>query len=186
VTEIFRRYYSYMELERTIEVLAPRLLRFCTGLTRDPAEGEELAQEALVSLVRYWRTHGTPQSPEAFAYTVARRQAHRWRRRLRRLLSLDALQSWPHEGPGAEVETMHRERLREAVLALGRLRERDREALLLAADPEMAVEDAAGVLGIKPSAYKMRVHRARMRLSSLMEKSHDVREAETEKIQAGS
>ncbi len=75
-----------MDLESAIERLAPELLRFCTGLTRNPVEGEELAQEALASLVRYWRTQGPPQSPAAFAYTVARRQAHRWRRRLRRFL----------------------------------------------------------------------------------------------------
>lgn len=175
-----------MEMERTLEGLAPGLLRFCTGLTRDPLEGEELAQEALVSLVRYWRAHGPPQSPSAFAYTVARRQAFRWRRRLRRFLSLDLLQSRPHPAPGPEIENMDRERLREALWALGRLSERDREALLLAADPEMAVEDAATVLGINPSAYKMRVHRARQRLSSLMERSHEFREAEPEKIRADS
>ena len=41
-----------MDLESEIERLAPELLRFCTGLTRNPVEGEEIAQEALVSLLQ--------------------------------------------------------------------------------------------------------------------------------------
>ncbi len=175
-----------MDLESAIERLAPELLRFCTGLTRSPAEGEELAQEALSSLIRYWRTQGPPQSPAAFAYTVARRQAHRWRRRLLRFLPLDLLESRPHPAPGPETRSADRERLQGALRALGRLTERDREAILLAADPEMGVEDAARVLGITSSAFKMRVHRARQRLSSSMELGHGFREPEHEDVRAGS
>ena len=175
-----------MDLESAIERLAPELLRFCTGLTRDPAEGEELAQEALASLVRYWRTQGPPQSPAAFAYTVARRQAHRWRSRLRRFLPSDLLESRHHPAPGPEATSMHTERLQGALRALGKLTERDREAILLAADPELAVEEAARVLGINPSAFKMRVHRARQRLCSLMEMGHGFREPEREDVRAGS
>ena len=175
-----------MDLESAIERLAPELLRFCTGLTRNLVEGEELAQEALASLVRYWRTQGPPQSPAAFAYTVARRQAHRWRRRLRRFLPFDLLESRPHPAPGPEARSMDRELLQGALRALGKLTERDREAILLAADPEMAVEEASRVLGISASAFKMRVHRARQRLSSSMELGHGFREPEREDVRAGS
>jgi RNA polymerase sigma-70 factor (ECF subfamily) len=174
-----------MDLESAIERLTPELLRFCTGLTRDRVKWEELAQEALASLVRYWRTQGPPQSPAAFAYTVARRQAHRWRSRLRRSLPLDLFESRPHPAPGPEARGVDRERLEGALRALGKLSERDREAILLAADPEMAVEEAAGVMGINPSAFKMRVHRARKRLSSLMEIGHGFREPEREDVSAG-
>lgn len=173
-----------MDLESAVERLAPELLRFCTGLTRDRLEGEKLAQEALASLVRYWRIHGPPQSPAAFAYAVARRQALRWRRRLRRLLPLDLLESRPHPGPGPEALSLHHERLQEALRALGQLSERDREAVLLAADPEMAVEAAAGVLDITSSAFKMRVHRARRRLSSLVEMDHGYGEGRYEDVRA--
>jgi RNA polymerase sigma-70 factor (ECF subfamily) len=173
-----------MDLESAVERLAPELLRFCTGLTRDPAEGEELAQEALVSLVRYWRAHGPPRSPAAFAYTVARRQAYRWQRRLRRFLPIDLLEPSPHPAPGPELSSMHRERLEETLRLLGKLSVHDREALLLAADPDMAVEEAAGVMGISPSAFKMRVHRARQRLSCLMETDHEFRKTGREDLRA--
>jgi DNA-directed RNA polymerase specialized sigma24 family protein len=81
---------------------------------------------------------------------------------------------------------MHNERLQEALRALGKLTERDREAILLAADPELAVEEAAQVLGINASAFKMRVHRARQRLSSLMEMGYGFRKPEHEDLRAGS
>jgi RNA polymerase sigma-70 factor, ECF subfamily len=175
-----------MDLESAVERLAPELLRFCTGLTRDRAEGEEVAQEALTALVRYWRQHGPPESPAAFAYTVARRQALRWQRRLRRFLPAEVLEERRDPSPSAETRSIQGQRLRETLEVLGRLGVRDREAILLAADPEMGVSEAAGILGIAPSAFKMRVHRARQRLSSLLEKRHEPRETERENLRAGS
>src|SRR5512135_2881098 len=123
-----------MDLESTVARLALDLLRFCTGLTRNTVEGEEIAQEALASLVRYWRAHGPPESPAAFAYTVARRQAFRLHRRLRRFLPIDLLESRPHPGPSPESETIQHQELEEALRALGALSPKDREALLLAAE----------------------------------------------------
>jgi RNA polymerase sigma-70 factor (ECF subfamily) len=54
--------------------------------------------------------------------------------------------------------------------ALRRLPARDREALLLAAAGELGTAEAARVVGISSSAYKMRLHRARRRLHELLER----------------
>lgn len=170
------------DLESTVTDLAPSLLRFCVGLTRSAEEGEELAQESLAALVRHWRKNGPPESAAAFAYTVARRQAMRLGRRLKRLLPLDILDSRPHPAPALEVLSIHRQRLQEAVRALGLLTARDREAILLAMDEELNVDEAAAILGISGSAFKMRVHRARQRLSVHLENCHETRE--TERVEA--
>ena len=66
-----------MELEATIDELAPRLLAYCHGLTRDRALAEDGAQDALAALVRRWRSGGKPQSPAAFVFAIARRRAIR-------------------------------------------------------------------------------------------------------------
>jgi RNA polymerase sigma factor (sigma-70 family) len=174
-----------MDLERALADLAPNLLRFCTGLTRDAAEGEELAQEALVALVRYWRAKGPPESPAAFAYTVARRQAARLTRRLMRLLPLELIESRPAPDLDPETLSSKRQKFRAALKALGALSVRDREALLLAMDEEVSVEGGAHVLGISPSAFKMRVHRARQRLAECLENEHELRGSERE-AEAGS
>lgn len=175
-----------MDLESTVARLAPDLLRFCTGLTRSPVEGEEIAQESLASLVRYWRIHGPPESPTAFAYTVARRQAFRLHRRLKRFLPLDLLEHRPHPAQSPEATSIKRQELEEALRALGALSMNDREALLLAADGELGVEEAARIVGVQPSAFKMRVHRARQRLCARLEQSHETREPGREEARAGS
>jgi RNA polymerase sigma-70 factor (ECF subfamily) len=66
-----------------------------------------------------------------------------------------------------------RSELSRALAALGRLPVRDREALLLVAAGGLATVEAARVLGVSPGALKMRVHRARKRLTELLEVSDD-------------
>ncbi len=77
-----------MDLESTLRALAPGLVRFCIGILGHADEGEDLAQESLAALVRFWKTNGPPDSPAAFVYLVARRQAGRFRRRWKRFLPL--------------------------------------------------------------------------------------------------
>lgn len=175
-----------MDLETAVTDLAPRLLRYCLGRTGSVEAAEEAAQEALAALVRRWRLHGPPDSPEAFAFTVARRRAVRAAIRRRLLRPLAALVEDGREpeagGPGLEERTVARAELALTQQALRRLPARDREALLLAAAGELAGTEAARVLGISPSAYKMRLHRARRRLHELLER-HDERPIEaTERV----
>jgi len=66
-----------VELEDVVTVLAPRVLRYCLGRVGEVGLAEEVAQDALVALVRRWRWRGAPESPEAFVFAVARRRAFR-------------------------------------------------------------------------------------------------------------
>lgn len=164
-----------MELEEAVTVLAPRLLRYCTGRTGEAEVAEEVAQDALAALVQRWRLHGPPESPEAFVFAVARRRAFRVAVRRRLLLPLGAASDGRAEAvqaaarPGLEERAVARDDLAQTLAALRRLPGRDREALLLAVAGELATGEAARVLGISPSAFKMRLHRARKRLVELLE-----------------
>jgi RNA polymerase sigma-70 factor (ECF subfamily) len=164
-----------MTLETAVNDLAPRLYRYCLGRTGSPEAAEEAAQEALAALVSRWRRHGPPDSPEAFAFTVARRRALRsaLRRRLLRPLAalVEAGREPEADGPGLEERTEARAELARTAAALRRLPARDREALLLAAAGELGPAEAARVVGISSSAYKMRLHRARRRLHELLERT---------------
>ena len=183
-----------MDLETTVRGLAPRLLRYCLGRTGSADAAEEIAQEALAALVGRWRRHGPPDSPEGFVFAVARRRAVRAGLRRRLLLPLAALGNGHDDAPdsggnatsnpgdpaasaGATpdvVERMERRHELGRVLAgLRRLPGRDREALLLAAAGELSTLEAARVLGISTSAFKMRLHRARRRLAALLEDRDD-------------
>ncbi|MEO1088113.1 MAG: sigma-70 family RNA polymerase sigma factor [Acidobacteriota bacterium] len=156
-----------MDLDTTLDELAPALLRYCRGRSGDAGLAEDAAQEALMALVDRWRRLGPPESPAAFTFTVARRRLGR-RLMARRLWApLEALGASARDdvsapGPGARLEI--REELRATTDAIERLSPKLREALLLVSAGGLDTADAAQVLGISPSALKMRVSRARARL----------------------
>jgi len=162
-----------MDLEDAISTIAPGLLRFCRGVTGDRDLAEEIAQEALTALVGWWRREGSPDSPQAFAFGVARRIARRalWRRRLFR--PLDTLSANKSPAPDPQESAHQRTELQRTCEALGHLSTRDREAILLAAAGELTTAEAAELLGISRSAFKMRVHRARKQLHRTLETSHE-------------
>lgn len=160
-----------MEMEATVRELAPRLLRFCLGRVGAEDLAEEASQEALSALVDRWRRHGPPDSPEAFAFAVARRRAKRVALRRRLADPLKVLRNG-HDadpGPGPEVRAVGRDRLDRTLAAIRRLSSREREALLLVVAGELSTAEAARVLGISRSAVKMRVQRARGRLTRMLE-----------------
>lgn len=152
-----------MDEPTLIRELTSGLVRFCVGLTGDPTAGEDLAQEALTALIVYRRRHGLPDDPRAFVFTVARRRS------LPARFLRGRAEPLPELAGGADPERVAG--WRERVRAIGRLLRclpaAEREALLVAAEGDWTSEQAAGLLGISTSAFKMRVHRARTRLREL-------------------
>ena len=158
-----------MDFEATLSELAPRLLRYCLGVVGDRPLAEESAQDALTALVARWRKHGPPDSPQAFAFTVARRRLHRAILRQRLLEPLEKIMNGHSQRPDPEAQTLARADLQRTLSALDRLPRGHREALLLVAAGELDTASAAEILGISKSALKMRVHRARQSLHVLMD-----------------
>jgi len=161
-----------MDLEATLSDLAPRLLRFCVGRSADRALGEEVAQDALIALVERWRRHGPPESAEAFVFAVARRRVYRALVKRRLFEPLEVVFDRRNPGSDPEEQALHRQELDHTLAMLDELPSGEREALLLVAGGELDTATAAGVLGISPSALKMRVHRARKHLLTLLEDPH--------------
>jgi len=162
-----------VDLDEAVGALAPRLLRYVAARLGDRSLAEDVAQESLTALVRAWRSSGPPDSPEAFVFAVARRRAGRliWRRRL--WLPLEHAARVRAAEPTPEAHTVGRDQARRVRAALARLPGRDREALLMVALGELTMTDAAASLGLSVSAAKMRVHRARARLTALLEDGYE-------------
>ena len=155
-------------MEATVESLAPRLLSYCLGRLGDASLAEEVSHEALAALVQRWRRHGAPDSPAAFVFAIARRRAGALSRRYRRAAPLQesALGPEGHRAPD-ELYTP-RERLARVRAALSTLPATEREALLLVAVGELSTTEAARTQRVTRSAVKMRVHRARRKLRTLL------------------
>lgn len=169
---------SSTTLEAALESLAPRVLRYCRGRCGDPELAQEAAQEALTALVDRWRRLGPPTSAEGFTFTVARRRLswalrkQWWKRRLGE--PVGSLVHRDDGGASPERAALARDRLKRTHVALDRLKPRLRDALLLTAAAELDTATAANILGISPSALKMRVCRARRQLATALEKATDV------------
>jgi RNA polymerase sigma factor (sigma-70 family) len=161
-----------VELEPTLRELAPRLLRYCCGRLGDRGVAEEVSQDALSALAIRWQRLGPPDSPEGFAFAVARRRCFRALTRRRLFAPLAVAANGSHPDPSPERELLDRDGLAHTVAAIRRLGSGDREVLLLVAVAGLSGPAAARLLGISVAAMKMRVWRARRRLLELLEPNH--------------
>ena len=163
-----------MDLDATVAALAPRLVAYATGRTGCRSTGQDVAQDALIALVARWKRHGPPESPEAFAFAIARRRAGR--ATLRRALTrpLDFVLTTQGDANGIEAYE-HRSELQSVMATMRRLRSGDREVLLLRAAGELSLNEIAIVTRSSVAAVKMRLHRARSRLTELLKESPHAR-----------
>jgi len=158
-----------MDLDSVVRELSPRLLGYCYLRTGDPSLAEDLTQESLTALVQHWRRYGSPDSPAAFVFAIARRRAARALLRRRLWLPLDRVEGTASTWGDPEASLVVRTERQQLVAALSDLASKDREVILLVTVGELTLHDAAAALGISVSAAKMRALRARRRLRQVME-----------------
>lgn len=162
-----------MPLEDTVTALTPQLLRYCLARTGDVSLAEDIAQDAMTALVSRWRRFGTPDSPAAFVFSIARRRAARAGARRFVTEPLEAVLGHSAEGPTPERQTELTIYLEAVRGALVRISAKEREALLLISAGELSTRDAAAALGVSESAVKMRVKRARAHLREILELQYE-------------
>ncbi len=141
-----------------------RVFGYLVRMTGNRELAADIMQE---SFTRCFARNGDIENPKAFLFTVARNLVcdhHRkaYRERDREDLTEPA-------GPDPEAEFMVRERARRTLSALARLPETEREVLALAAEKSLTYREIALVCGISEAAVKVRVHRARRKLISMLE-----------------
>lgn len=162
-----------MDLDETVRTLAPRLIAYGVARTGSLASAEDIAQDALLALVRRWRQLGPPASPDAFVFAIAKRRAGRALARRALMLPIDVIRGLARDEPTVEQAYENRLELRLALSRLRALPRRDREALLLRSVARLSYEEIASVCGSSAAAMKMRISRARRRLAaSIQELSH--------------
>jgi RNA polymerase sigma-70 factor (ECF subfamily) len=162
-----------VELEEVAQALAPRLVAYALGRTGCRGTAEDIAQDALMALVRRWRQAGPPESPDAFVFAIAKRRAGRAIVRRALTAPLDSLRGVARDEPAVDRVYGDRVELTTVRTALRGLPRADREVLLLRSIGELSFEDIAVLMNASPAAIKMRISRARRRLAELLpERSH--------------
>lgn len=168
-------YIATVDLETAVAALAPRLVAYATGRTGCRSTAEDIAQDALVALVLRWRRFGPPESPDAFVFAIARRRAARAVLRRALLMPLDFVNPARVSGRTSDRSFEGRAALQEVMRTMKRLRAADREVLLLRAAGELSLDEIASVTRSSVGAVKMRLHRARERLTELLREASDAR-----------
>lgn len=133
---------------------------------RDPEAADEAAQEAMT---RAWRQRGSCHSPSApgpWVAQIARNEALRLWQREQRLRARSAeFEDEPMAGEPLEEETIRRVAVNQA---LATLTAEDRRLVDLRYQSDMAHPAIAEMLGLPEGTVKVRLHRIRKRLATLI------------------
>lgn len=124
----------------------------------------EVAQDAFVQLLLHWRMVSGYDNPGAWVRRVAIRRAVRARWRDRRARGNGARSGLEAGAPEVSVD------LRQALLRLSRTQ---RAAVVLHYLHDLPVKDVAAVLGCGEATAKTHLHRARQRLSVLLQEDKE-------------
>lgn len=133
----------------------------------DRQRADDLVSETFV--VAWRRLRDIPEPPLPWLLGVARNMVRELIRAEGRqgLLELE-LRKWAAVAVTVSPDEKVATRL-DVLRALAALREQDREVLILTAWHELTPHEAAHVLGIAPTAIRVRLHRARRRLRLTLE-----------------
>ena len=151
------------------------LLRFAWGLSGDRSTAEDLVSETFVRILTRAPRLET-RTALGYLLAVVRNTWLSGQRRRRREVALPDDIPAPHRNPASNIDDQ--DRLLTVLAALDGLKEGERAALLLRVDHELPYEDVAAALGISPGAAKVRVHRARLHLSRILDtkgEDHELR-----------
>ncbi len=158
-----------MDFSELYERYARDVHRFALFLSGNPALAEDLTAETFArALVA--KGDLRVDTVKAYLLAIARNLYRDLQRREGRLVSLDGVPEGIDPAKGPDAASEGRLRLEEALAAVQLLPQGEREALVLAVDGEMSYERIAAILGCSVPAVKVRVHRARSRLKSILNK----------------
>jgi RNA polymerase sigma-70 factor, ECF subfamily len=143
---------------------APDVYRFALWLSGDLAEADDIASE---TFVRAWTSSSQirTETMKAYLFTIARNLFLQQRRQQKRQVALEQALLETHSGPQGLVED--RLALAAVLQQLQDLPESERTALLLRVQHELPYAEIARVLGISLASAKVKVHRARLKLTAV-------------------
>jgi RNA polymerase sigma-70 factor (ECF subfamily) len=137
--------------------------RFALYLCGERARAEDLAAEAFA---RAWTGSGEIRTGtvKGFLFAIVRNLVRESARKGGREVEMG--EAIADRKPGPEASADGRFELRAVLAALQKLPETDRAALLMRAQDGMSHEEIAAALGLSVAAVRVRIHRARLELTT--------------------
>jgi RNA polymerase sigma-70 factor (ECF subfamily) len=163
------------ELHRSLEHHYGWLRAIVTARLGEPQAVEDVLQEVALAVVRQQAPLTDAAKIGPWLYQVAVRQTLLYRRKVgrrRKLIDGYARSRCPRESDVREPDPLEwllaREKARYIQRSFGDLPARDREILMLKYGQNWSYKQIADHLGISESAVEARLHRARLRLRTLL------------------
>jgi RNA polymerase sigma-70 factor, ECF subfamily len=140
--------------------------RFAYWLSRNPHDAQDITAE---TFVRAWTAPEEPrlESVKAYLFTIARNLHRKQWRRGSRQEALD--ETMPDPATQPDEAAVNREEFQRTLAAVHTLPEMDRTVLLLRAEEDLSYEDIAAMTGLSVTAAKVKVFRARAKLTALLQ-----------------
>ena len=153
-----------------IVALLPRLRRFALSLTGNPADADDLVQDAVERALRHLHQWESGTRLDSWMFRIARNLfIDAKRSAIRRRRVLDDGEGDPIEAGFDGVRAVEASLTwRETCAALARLPEEQRSAIALVLIDGMSYRDAASVLGVPVGTLTSRLARGRDALAELM------------------
>ena len=135
-------------------------------MLRDPEAADEAAQEAMTRAWRQRRSSNNPSAPGPWVAQIARNEALRlWQREQRRQAHSGDVEEEPAAGEPLEDQMIRRVSVHQA---LQTLTDEERRLVSLRYESDLAHPAIAEYLGLPEGTVKVRLHRIRKRLATLM------------------
>ncbi|MGZ3272607.1 MAG: sigma-70 family RNA polymerase sigma factor [Caulobacteraceae bacterium] len=154
------------DFERDLIVLIPHMRAFARSLCGDPAQADDLAQDAVAKALKARASYQLGSNMKAWLFMIVRNQFYSEKRRSWRgsQLDQDVAERTLHavDDPGSVLE------LNDVRMALKMLPDVQREALVMVGAGGFSYEEAAAVAGVAVGTMKSRVSRARGALQATL------------------
>jgi RNA polymerase sigma-70 factor (ECF subfamily) len=144
--------------------------RFSFWLSGSAVEAEDITAE---TFARAWMVRDNLKvgSLKAYLFTIARNLFLKQQRKNRRLDPID--ETLPDSQPGPLEITQARSELENTLRAMQKLPEVDRTVLIMRAQSGLSYEEIAQLTELSISAVKVKIHRARLKMSLHKSKMED-------------
>jgi RNA polymerase sigma-70 factor (ECF subfamily) len=155
-----------------------RLFNSMVHLLRNPADAEDVVQDAFLQALRKLDTFQGNSQFYTWLFRIARNTAISKLRRRKPTVSLESTDSqqrldFPDDGPTPATEMERRERQTGLMRAMDRLSSEHRAILILREMEEQNYETISEILDLPVGTVRSRLHRARLQLKEFLLQTED-------------
>lgn len=155
----------YTNFHDLYQTYAQDVYRFAYWLCGDAQDAEDITSETFVRALTA-ADQIKAETVKGYLLTIARNLAYKRSSREKRFVPLSPDMAGHEAEPSQQVEQSLR--LRDAIQFIQTMPEIDRDALILRLENELSYDEIASVLNISLAAAKVKVHRARLKLTEYM------------------